>query len=155
MPDHIDYGVRVLEPTQRAFVDAARRATLATTGPDGRSRLVPVCFVVIEDLVYTPLDEKPKQHDDPMALARVRDVTERPGVTLLVDRWDEDWGRLAWVRLYGTATLLEPRPGPTDHARAIAALRVKYPQYEAHALERRPVIRIAVERIVAWGDLGA
>ena len=144
----------MLDSTQRGFVAVARRASLATIAPDGRPRLVPVCFVLLEDVVYTPIDEKPKRGTDPRALARVRDVTDRPAVTLLVDRWDDDWGRLAWVRLYGTATLLEPRLGPTAHARAIAALRAKYPQYEAHALERRPVIRIAIERVVAWGEPG-
>ncbi len=144
----------MLDSAQREFVEGARRATLATITPDGRSRLVPVCFVLLEDVVYTPIDEKPKQGTDPRALGRVRDVTDRPDVALLVDRWDEDWDRLAWVRIHGTATVLDAQSGAAEHARAVAALRAKYPQYRSHALEGRPVIRIAVERVVAWGEPG-
>jgi PPOX class probable F420-dependent enzyme len=142
----------VLDPAQRAFLAAARSATLATIDPSGRPRPVPVCFVVLGDVAYTPLDEKPKRDADPRALARVRDVLADPRVTMLADRWDEDWGRLAWIRLRGTAALLEPGPGGAEHARAVAALRAKYPQYGSHALEGRPVIRIAIDGVAAWGD---
>ena len=150
----------VLDPGQRAFVAETRRAILATTAPDGRPRLVPVCFVLAPDedamgraIVYTPLDEKPKQGVDPRGLARVRDLLVLPKATLVVDRWDEDWSRLGWVRLYGTGELLEPEPREVEeHAAAVAALRAKYPQYEHQGLDGRPVIRIAVDRVVSWGD---
>ena len=103
-------------------------------------------------VLYTPLDEKPKRTDDPHALARVRDIEARPEVAVLVDRWDEDWTRLAWVRCLGRAAHLDPgRPG---HADAVAALRAKYPQYASHRLEGRPIIRIAIERVTSWGEVG-
>ena len=150
----------MLDDAQRAFVAETRRAILATTAPDNRPRLVPVCFVLHphddamgRPIVYTPLDEKPKQGVDPRGLARVRDLLVLPQVTLVVDRWDEDWSRLGWIRLYGTGELLEPEPREVEeHAAAVAALRAKYPQYEQHGLDGRPVIRIAVDRVVSWGD---
>ena len=152
----------VLDPAQRELLAGARRATLATVAPDGRPRLVPVCFVLGagEDAVgrarlYTPLDEKPKRSDDPRDLARVRDLLVLPQATLLVDRWSEDWTELAWLRLYATGELLEPEPRELDeHAAAVSALRAKYAQYAAHALETRPLIRLSINRIVAWGDPG-
>jgi PPOX class probable F420-dependent enzyme len=151
----------ILDPAQHAFVASARRATLATTAPDGRPRLVPVCFVlddVVDSLgrprIYTPLDEKPKRSDEPRDLARVRDLLVLPQATLLVDRWDEDWTRLGWVRMYGTGELLEPEPREVEeHAAAAAALRAKYPQYETQAIDERPIIRISVDRIIAWGAI--
>jgi hypothetical protein len=79
----------VLTPAERELLVATRRATLATIAPDGAPRLVPVCFVVIGDVVWSPLDEKPKAVDDVRSLARVRDIRERPTVALLVDRWSE------------------------------------------------------------------
>ena len=118
---------RGIEDDARAFLDAARRATLGTIAPDGRPRLVPVCFVVVGSHVFIAIDDKPKRSADPLDLARVRDILERPAVTLLVDTWDEDWARLGWVRLDGSADLVEPS-GP-GHAEAVAALRSKYPQY--------------------------
>lgn len=57
----------------------------------------------------------------------------------------------------GTAELLEPRTHEAaEHAQAIVSLRDKYPQYLAHALESLPIIRISVDRAVAWtADQGA
>jgi PPOX class probable F420-dependent enzyme len=139
---------------RRAFVAGARTATLATIDRDGVPRPVPICFVLDPDaaLLYTPLDEKPKRTDDPHDLARVRDIQSRPEVAVLVDRWDEDWTRLAWVRCSGRAALLEP--GDPAHAGIVAALRTKYAQYATHRLEGRPIIRVAIDRVSSWGTLG-
>lgn len=103
-------------------------------------------------VLYSALDEKRKTVADPHALARVRDISRRPRVAVLVDRWDEDWSRLAWVRLEGTATLLEPfaDDSAAEHSSAVALLRARYPQYATHDLESRPVIRVAVDRISGW-----
>ena len=141
----------VLTAEQRDVVAAARTAILATVASDGSPRLVPICFVLDGDAVVSPLDEKPKRSDDPHELARVRDILVRPVVSLLVHRWDEDWSRLAWVRLHGTARLLEP--GGATHANAIATLREKYPQYATQAIDRRPMLAVAIDRVTAWGDL--
>ena len=145
----------VLTVAQRAFLEAARRAVLATISPDGRPRLVPICFSLdlARTILYTPLDDKPKRSGDPLALARVRDMETDPAVTVLVDRWDEDWSRLAWLRIDGRAALVPPSADRPEHAAAIAALRHRYPQYASHGLEMRPLIRIEVERVVDWGPL--
>jgi PPOX class probable F420-dependent enzyme len=151
-----------LDAAQLAFLAAARTATLATISPTGRPRLVPVCFVVeaadSSTVLYTPIDEKPKRAARPAELARVRDILARPEVAVLVDRWSEDWSELAWLRLDGTAAVLEPADADSDSAAAergpvIAALRAKYPQYRDHDLESRPIIRIVVQRAVGWGDV--
>jgi PPOX class probable F420-dependent enzyme len=143
----------LLSADHRGFLESARRAVLATIAPDGHPRLVPICFVVAGDppILYTPIDDKPKRGDDPLTLARVRDIQADPRVTVLVDRWDEDWTRLAWLRVEGRATLLEPAPATDEHAAAVAGLRARYPQYSTHRLEQRPLIRIALERAVGWG----
>jgi len=135
---------------QRSFVAQARTATLGTIAENGRPRLVPICFVLDGDLLFTPIDEKPKQTSDPRTLARIRDIERRADVTVLIDRWDEDWNRLAWLRIDARASLTED---PVERARAIAALRAKYPQYADHHLGARPLIRIAIERVRSWGDL--
>jgi PPOX class probable F420-dependent enzyme len=144
----------VLSMAERVFLAASRRAVLATIGADGRPRLVPICFVLDETrpVLYTPLDDKPKQTDEPQELARVRDLLGDPRVSVLVDRWDEDWSALAWLRCHGTASLLEPAEA-AEHAPAVTALRAKYPQYASHRLEQRPIIRIAIEGATSWGPL--
>ena len=148
----------ILDPHELAFLVAARRAILATIDPDGRPRPVPICFIVdaadpARVRLITPLDDKPKAAaDDKRALARVRDIRARPEVSVLVERWDEDWSRLGWLRLNGQATLLEPGDVPID---AVERLRSKYPQYATHALESSPMISIDIERATSWGALDA
>jgi PPOX class probable F420-dependent enzyme len=145
----------VLTAVQRAFVQSVRRAVLTTITPDGHPRLVPICFSFDEDraVLWTPIDDKPKRTVEPLALARVRDLRADPRVTVLFDRWDEDWTRLAWLRAEGSAVVLEAEAGSTERATAIAALRSRYPQYAGHRLESRPLIRISIERVTDWGRL--
>src|SRR5687768_13841749 len=128
MPDAI------LDPRELAFLVTARRAILATVDAKGRPRALPVCFVVgshdgggLELLI--PLDDKPKSIDDKHGLARVRDIERRPEVGLLIERWDEDWSKLGWLRLRGHATLLEPDEVSIAFPQAAERLRGKYPQY--------------------------
>lgn len=141
----------MLDDDQRAFLAGARRAVLATIDPRGRPRPVPICFVLdpSRPIVYTPLDEKPKRVARPNDLARVRDILVDPRVTILVDHWDEDWSRLAWLRCTGHAMLIEPAKGG-DFMRVIGALRSKYRQYETQSIDERPMLRIVIERVTAW-----
>jgi PPOX class probable F420-dependent enzyme len=156
----------VLTDAERALLLGARRIVLCTIADDGTPRPVPVCFALRDSeaqapLLYCPLDEKPKRVTDPHLLARVRDIVARPSVTLLADIWDEDWYRLAWLRLYGTASILEPRvrgePARiadwAEHDAAVSALRLRYPQYRSHDLLCRPMIRVSITRAVSWGNL--
>jgi PPOX class probable F420-dependent enzyme len=146
----------VLSADQRAFLGPARQAVLATIAADGRPRLVPICFVLdpARPILYTPIDEKPKRESDPLALARVRDITADPRVSVLVDRWDEDWTRLAWLRAHGRAVVLDPATDAGEHGPAVATLRAKYAQYATHRLETRPLIRVTLERVTTWGSVG-
>jgi PPOX class probable F420-dependent enzyme len=165
---------RSLTTFERDLLAEARTAVLATIDSMGRPRLVPVCFVALggdqgtdQPILYTPIDDKPKAAADPHRLARVRDILARPDVSLLVDRWDEDWSRLAWLRLHGRAEILEPSgevvdgaiqpvgTGGGERAIAIVALRAKYPQYAGHDLESRPLIRVTVNRASSWAATGA
>lgn len=151
----------ILTPEERAFLAAARRATLATLDPDGKPRLVPICFVVGDGedkvgrpLLYTPIDEKRKASPDPRQLNRVRDLLVLPEAVVMADRWDEDWSRIGWVRVYGRGEILEPqRHERVEHGRAVTALRAKYDQYRDHNLENRPIIRVTIGRSRSWGNL--
>jgi PPOX class probable F420-dependent enzyme len=150
-----------LTQAELVFLAAARSAVLGTTAPDGRSRLVPICFALDAAdqplRIWSPLDEKPKRVADPHDLERVRDIAAHPAVSLLVHTWSEDWSALGWLRLDGLAELIEPGEAATsaEHGVAVAALRTRYPQYASHRLERRPIIRILIERHRGWGNLGS
>ena len=139
-----------LSPAWSRFVADARTAVLTTLGSDGRPAPVPICHVVLEGTLYSPLDEKPKRSDDPRALTRVGNLLADPRAALLVHRWSEDWSRLAFVRLDVEGGLIEP--GGSGHAAAVVALRAKYPQYAGHRLEERPMLRFVPIRATVWGE---
>ena len=84
----------------RARVRTAKVARLATTDPDGRPHLVPIVFVLDGQTLYSAVDAKPKRS---RRLRRVANARERPDVTVLVDHYEDDWGRLWWVRVRGRA----------------------------------------------------
>jgi len=134
-----------------AFLDRQRVAHLATASRDGAPHVVPVCFARIEACLYIAIDEKPKR-TSPMRLRRVRNIVENPRVALVADVYDEDWSRLGFVLLEGTARVLT---AGSEHASAVHALRVKYEQYQAMALDDRPVIAIDVSRVTRWGTTSA
>ncbi len=129
----------------------ARRAVLATTAADGVPRLVPITFAFRDGVLYSALDEKPKSVADPRDLARVRDIRQRPRVTVLVDEWSEDWSALGWLRLRGSARVIGPDDdSAAEHLVAVGMLKARYAQYAGHALESRPVIRIEIEGATSW-----
>jgi PPOX class probable F420-dependent enzyme len=138
----------MLSDPQRRFVDAARVSRLATADAKGVPHLVPVCHVVEGNSLYITIDEKPKRRDIP--LKRLRNIQENPAVAVTVDRWDEDWTRLAWVMLRGRAEILADGQ---EHDRAQALLREKYPQYRPMDIAGLPVIAIRIARVLSWGVL--
>jgi PPOX class probable F420-dependent enzyme len=135
-----------MTPEQQRLLDTQRVARLATVDERGRPHAVPVCFVLLDGRIYTPIDEKPKR-DPARPLRRLSNIEANPHVCLVVDRYDEDWSRLAWLQVRGTAKVVDD---PDERGRAIVALRAKYDQYRAMALEARPLIRIDPARVVGW-----
>jgi PPOX class probable F420-dependent enzyme len=125
---------------------SARVARLATVGEDGAPHLVPIVFALIEETVYSVVDQKPKRRGELRRLANVR-ATGR--AALLVDHYEEDWEALWWVRADGPARVLEP--GAPAAARAVAALRERYPQQRAAGA----VLAVDVERWSGWSATGA
>ncbi len=130
-------------PTMRRRVSQARVARLATVRADGRPHIVPCCFAVDGDIVYSVVDAKPKAS---LALRRLENVRLNPSVSLLIDHYTEDWTALWWIRLDGTASVVESG-GVRDHA--LGHLREKYDQYVREP-PPGPVISIIVASWRAW-----
>jgi PPOX class probable F420-dependent enzyme len=133
----------VITAAVRAQVAAMRVAHLATAH-DNAPALVPICFVLQGDRLYTAIDAKPKSVP-PERLRRVRHLRANPRAAILADHYDEDWSRLWFVLLEGSVRLLERG---AEHARAIAALRRKYAQYRAPLLADGALV-IALD-VAAW-----
>ena len=126
----------------------SRVARLGTADRAGQPLVVPVCYVFDGRACFSAIDAKPKRVAG-SELRRVRNIAENPRVSLVVDRYDEEWSRLCWVIVEGRADLLSDGP---ERAGAVDLLRNKYPQYRALGLDRdsATVIRIAPERTLWW-----
>jgi PPOX class probable F420-dependent enzyme len=139
---------------QAAFLERQRSGRLATVDPRGQPHAVPICYALLDGIVYTPIDEKPKS-GDPRELRRIRNILANPNVCLVVDHYeDEDWSHLAWLQVRGEASLVED---DAERERALAVLRARYRQYGAMDLESLPLLRITPSRLVGWswsGTLG-
>jgi PPOX class probable F420-dependent enzyme len=109
--------------------------------------VVPIVFVYEDPHLYTPIDRKPKRVDDWRRLRRVQNVLYNGRASVVVDVWDEDWSKLRYVLLDGTADVLE---SGEERDRAISLLEAKYPQYGSLPLGDAPVIRVTVERSSEW-----
>ncbi len=138
----------MLNDVQRGFIDQARVGHLATADRTGAPHLIPVCFALDTLSLYITVDEKPKRTDWP--LKRIRNIQQNPAVAFTVDRWDEDWTRLGWIMLRGSADILN---GGDEHAHAQDQLRSRYPQYRTMDLAPLPVIAVRIQRVLSWGAL--
>jgi PPOX class probable F420-dependent enzyme len=127
------------------LVRSARSGHLATASATGEPHVIPVCFALLGDALVSAIDEKPKSG---RRLLRLRNIDATGQAALVVDRYDEDWTRLAWVLARGPAHVA----GPLDsrHAPALAALRAKYPQYRPMALEDAELIVLTPARWSSW-----
>ena len=114
-------------------------ARLATVDENGRPHVVPICFVLEGDTLYTAVDEKPKRS---RRLKRLANIEADPRVEVVIDHYEDDWSRLWWVRLRGVARIVED-------PHAVELLAAKYPQYRAHP-PSGPVVAVTIEERIEW-----
>jgi PPOX class probable F420-dependent enzyme len=138
---------QVLTDDVRALLDRSRIGHLATVDRQLRPHVVPLCYARADDRLYFIVDEKPKQAGQ--RLKRLRNIAENPAVALVVDVYDEDWRRLEYALVRGTAEIVT---GVEEFRRALSLLRARYPQYETMRLEagRNEVVRITAMRVHYW-----
>ena len=130
------------------LIRSARVAHLATSDKSGQPHVIPICFVCDGKVFYLPIDEKPKR-TLPSKLKRLKNIRENPKVSLVIDRYDEDWRKLGYILIFGKARILQ---SGEKHRNAVQLLRKKYPQYRSMAIHERPMIAITANRVVSWGD---
>jgi coenzyme F420-0:L-glutamate ligase/coenzyme F420-1:gamma-L-glutamate ligase len=137
----------IIDDEVRAFVLGQRIGRLATADADGRPHVVPICFALDGDVLYSPIDQKPKRGDY-ARLRRLRNIAANPHVQVLFDVYDDDdWSRLRYVQLRGVARVIE---AGSEHERAVSLLRARYRQYERMALESRSMIAVEIGSAVGW-----
>ena len=134
---------------EAALIKRRRIARLATADSNGVPHVVPICFAYDGEHFYSVLDRKPKR-TSLIKLKRVRNILSNPNVALVLDHYEEDWGKLWYVLVMGTAQIVQQGE---EHQRAIAILRDKYPQYRSMDIDENPVIKITPTRMTSWGKV--
>jgi PPOX class probable F420-dependent enzyme len=132
-----------------SFIRATRIAHLATADSAGQPLVIPICFAFDGKEFFSPIDEKPKRLS-PQRLKRLRNIEENSQVSLVIDRYDEDWRKLAYILVSGKARILLTGQ---KHRKAVGLLRRKYRQYHSMAIDQRPMIVISPLAVKVWGSL--
>ena len=126
----------------RELLTESRVGRLGMLDERDRPRVLPVTYAVAEGAIWSAIDEKPKRSPEP---ARIRFLRRRPEAALCVDRYDDDWERLAWVQLLGRIDVVDAR----QQRGAMDALAARYAPYRERP-PRGPLLRLTVERALQW-----
>lgn len=127
----------------RHRIKTAMVGRLATISPEGRPQMVPITFAPADGSLYFAVDQKPKRTRH---LQRLRNIAANPYVSVLVDHYEDDWSALWWVRVDGTARIVEGGP---EFEEAMTLLTARYEQYRSNR-PAGPVVVIKVERMTGW-----
>lgn len=133
----------VLDSASRRRLAAARVGRLATVTSSGRPHVVPCCFVLDGERIYSAVDGKPKST---LALKRLDNVRANPAAALVVDHYADDWSQLWWIRVDGDAVVVGSE---AERRAAVARLADKYRQYR-ETPPPGPVLRIDITGSAHW-----
>lgn len=130
------------------FISDGRVGRLGTADPTGQPLVVPICYAWDGAALFSALDAKPKSRPVD-ALKRIRNIRENAKVSVVIDRYDEDWSELRYVIIQGEARLLT---GGDEFTRGADLLLAKYPQYRTMGLGRDEGLMIVVEpsKVTHW-----
>ncbi len=123
------------------LLDGQPVARLATIGAGGRPHLVPIVFAVVDGVIVTAVDHKPKTTP---RLRRLANIETDGRVAVLFDHYADDWSQLWWVRIDG-----EARIDHTPQPRHLAALATRYRQYHDQP-PSGPTVVIRPQLVTGW-----
>jgi len=139
----------IIAPDIEEFIQRVRVARLATIDSEFKPYLVPVVFVFHDNHFFIPVDEKRKK-TKPEKLRRIKNIKGNPHVALLVDKYSEDWTRLAFVMIQGIASIVKSKPqSDVQLQQALKELTTKYIQYQKIGIGEI-CIKIKPEKVVSW-----
>jgi PPOX class probable F420-dependent enzyme len=130
------------------FITDGRVGRLGTADASGQPLVVPICYAWDGAHLFSAIDAKPKARAG-SGLKRIRNIADNPKVSVVIDRYDEDWRELRYVIIQGEAELLT---GGAEFTRGADLLLAKYPQYRAMGLGRDEglMIKVAPSKVTHW-----
>jgi len=127
------------------LLDATPVAHLGLLDEAGRPRVQPITYVRVQGALWSAIDDKPKRKTP----ARIKRLQDNPNATITVDRYDDDWTKLAWVQVVGVVAVLDL----TGHDEVLQALKDRYPAYRERP-PKGPLLRLQPELVIWWRASG-
>ncbi len=136
-----------LNQKTKTLIKSSKVARLATVDQKSCPYVVPVVFVFHENSFFIPLDEKTK-NVNPKKLKRVKNIEKNPNVTLLIDKYQNDWKKLFFLMIHGKATVIDGKNSKLmDKIHKL--LISKYPQYKKIGIGNS-CIKINPTKVTFW-----
>jgi len=130
-----------LSKKEKAFIDTARVARLATVDANGVPHNVAICPLLDAGKIYVGTGARNK---------KTRNLKANPNVAITFDDYTESWSHLRGIMVQGRARLVEPK----QFLALRKKLYAKYLQFPTEApLSPRTAtfIEITPERKFSWG----
>jgi len=137
-----------LNQKTKALIKGAKVARLATVDQKLHPYVVPVVFVFYENSFFIPLDEKTKTVNS-RNLKRVKNIEKNPNVTLLIDKYQNNWKKLFFLMIHGKAKMIDGNSKLMDKIHKL--LISKYPQYKKIGIGNS-CIRINPTKVTFWNN---
>jgi len=132
----------------KTLIKEAKVARLATVDQKLHPYVVPVVFVFYENSFFIPLDEKTKTVNS-RNLKRVKNIEKNPNVTLLIDKYQNNWKKLFFLMIHGKAKMIDGNSKLMDKIHKL--LISKYPQYKKIGIGNS-CIRINPTKVTFWNN---
>ena len=136
----------------KTIINKARVARLATVDSECKPHLIPVVFVFDNGCYFIPIDEKSKRYR-PERLKRAKNIQQNPNVTILIDEYNEDWGKLYFIMIQGKASIIGDKELEQGELllleRVHRLLSDKYLQYQKIGIGKY-IIMIIPQKVITW-----
>lgn len=110
--------------------------------------MLPVTFALAEGRIWSAVDRKPKRESE-RELGRVRFLRRDARAAFTVDRYSDDWEKLAWAQALGKVEIV----AAADAAAALRSLGQKYEPYR-ESPPPGPLLALEPERWICWRAQG-
>jgi len=131
---------------EKNFIMDHRIAHLSTVDTDGNPHVVPIVYVLDNEVIYTPVDSKPKRNIG-TKIQRVKNIENNSSVSVVIDDYSENWDKLAWVQIRGDAHLINQG---YEFQKAVDLIKKKYPQYGIMNFSIYHLIAIISSKVLSW-----
>ena len=128
-------------------------ARLATLNIDGSPHQIPIVFTWHDGCFWSPIDGKPKQKAQP---TRIQNAISNPVASLLIDKYDDDWTQLWWIRADLEITVVHFDDAEAEileiARQAKTKLEEKYLQYGSTPVLREPatILSMCPTAFTSW-----